>query len=664
MKVNSQLEVFINNCYQEGQKAIQLGLFKQAEQHFSAIIKIDPNILEVRTALAYVYAASKQHAKASSELKLILKSNPNNPQTLFNLANSLYEQKLYADALQYYKTAIELDPNFVNAHIHYGIAYRMLKDHDAAITCLHKALDLDNENARAFHVLGMVYVDIEDYNRALHYLESACGLAPQNADFRVSFASVLEKASLDTEAGYEYHNACEVDPNYLDAFTTYGKYLLKNHRYDEALECIKHAEKLSPKNLNVTDLLGLVYSGMSNTDAAITQYRSALETEPERLSSLIGLSQVYLELGDTTKGIEVCDEIIAIDKNLTKGYIQKASMGKSMPSDGLAEQLLRFTENGSSEDKTKAETHFVLGKIYDDQNNYTQAFKHYTFGNNIKNKSSHYDIERNEANISKLMEIYSADLFKTHQNLGVDSKMPVIIIGMPRSGTTLTEQIISSHPKVIGAGEVMFWSRTPTAMPLRLGTDTPYPECVREISPEQAEDIATMYESTLQKIAGVETNPEHITDKMPHNFIHLGLIALLFPNVKIIHTKRNPIDTCLSIFFQNFNAAHDYASDLSNLGFHYKQYQRIMRHWHEVLPGRILDINYEDTIADPQYWSRKLINHIGLEWDDACLAPHKLERSVKTASHWQVRQPIYKTSVERWKNYEEFLQPLIEALKD
>jgi hypothetical protein len=173
-----------------------------------------------------------------------------------------------------------------------------------------------------------------------------------------------------------------------------------------------------------------------------------------------------------------------------------------------------------------------------------------------------------------------------------------------------------------------------------------------------------MYESTLHKIVGLDANPKHITDKMPHNFLTLGLIAMLFPNVKIIHTKRDPIDTCLSIYFQTFNNAHPYAFDLSNLGFHYKQYKRIMRHWHEVLPGRIMDISYEDTIADPEFWSRKLIDHIGLDWDDACLAPHKLERSVKTASHWQVRQPIYKTSVQRWKNYEQFLGPLIEALKD
>jgi hypothetical protein len=149
---------------------------------------------------------------------------------------------------------------------------------------------------------------------------------------------------------------------------------------------------------------------------------------------------------------------------------------------------------------------------------------------------------------------------------------------------------------------------------------------------------------------------------MPHNFMMIGLIATIFPNAKIIHTKRDPVDTCLSIFFQHFNDNHPYSFDLSNLGFYYRQYERIMQHWHTVLPGRIMDINYADTIADPEYWTRKLISHIGLEWDDACLAPHKLERSVKTPSHWQVRQPIYKTSVQRWKNYESYIQPLIEAL--
>lgn len=649
----------------QGRKAIQLGALGQAELLYLSILKSRPDITEAIASLAYTYTSTKQHAKAEMHLRKLLKLMPNHAQTHINLANSLFEQKQYLEAITHYKAAINLEPKQVDAHINLGFTYRMLKKYDLAISYLHSALDLDKVNAKAFHVLGVIYLDIEDINRALHCLESATELSPDLTEYRVSFAHVLEKAKLYFEAGLQYHKACELNPNYLDSFILYGDYLAKMYRHDEALECYTRAAYLSPKNLDVFDKLGKTYLAMNDIDAATIQYKVALENQPKRLTSLLGLGQVYQELGDTAKGIEISDEIIAIDKSKPDGYLLKSRMKKSKPGDGLAEQLLQFTTNVSAEinDEAKCRTHFALGKIYDDQNNYADAFMHYSIGNHLKNKTLDYNAAADESKFSKLIAIYNAQLFKDFKHLGVESDMPVIIIGMPRSGTTLTEQIISSHKNIIGGGEVEFWGGAPDSIPFRLDTKTTYPECMSEINVKQANDIAKMYEALLLKIAGPNTNPKHITDKMPHNFLHIGLIALLFPNVKIIHTKRDPIDTCLSIFFQRFGNGHPYAFDLSNLGFHYKQYLRIMRHWHELLPGRIMDINYEDTIADPEYWSRKLIDHIGLEWDDACLAPHKLERTVKTASHWQVRQPIYKTSVQRWKNYEEFLQPLIEALK-
>jgi tetratricopeptide (TPR) repeat protein len=650
-------------AYQKGRRALQLGAFEQAEKCFSDIIEIDSNSMEAQASLAFVYAAIKQPEKATLQLKLLLKNNPNHAQTHYNLANSLYEQRLYDEAIQHYQKATKLEPKFVEAHIHCGIAYRMQKNYNAAIASLHQALDLDKANARAFYVLGMVYVDMGDINRALHCLECAAGLAPNQTDYRASFAKILEKGSLDYEAGLQYHLACESNPKHLDSFISYGAFLHKHHRHDEALECVKWAEELAPQNLDIIDQLGNIYKGMNNTEAALSQFKAALKVEPKRLSSLTGMEHVYLETGKLDDAIAVCDEIIAIDTALPTGYLLKARVKKSKANDGLAECLIKFAEQNDLDEETRIIANFNLGKIFDDQNNYEQAFKYYTKGNALKNKEISYSTEAEEAKFSKLIEVFNTDLFIEHK-LGVESNFPVVIVGMPRSGTTLTEQIISSHPNVVGAGEVIFWGKAPFALPLRLGTGTAYPDCIVEMTAEQAKDIASMYETTLQNISGSGTKPKHITDKMPHNFLNLGLIALLFPNIKIIHTKRNPIDTCLSIFFQNFNKAHPYAFNLSNLGFHYKQYQRIMRHWHEVLPGRIMDINYEDTISDPEYWSRKLIDHIGLDWDEACLAPHKLERSVKTASHWQVRQPIYKTSVQRWKNYEEFLGPLIEALKD
>lgn len=663
-QLSQQQQKNISESFQLGQRAMQLELYSQAEKHFLTVLKICPNIVEAQNALAFAYAAGKQHSKACAQFSVVLKTNANHAHTHHNLANSLYELGLYDEAVRHYQTALRIDPTLVNSHIHCGIAFHKQRNYEAAITSLHQALSLDKANARAFHILGVIYAETGDYNLALHCLESATGLAPEQAEYRVCFANVLEKASLDYEAGMQYHLCCEASPHYLDGFTLYGAYLLKHHRYDEALECFVHAEQLAPQNLDVLSQLGLTYAGMGNTDAALEKFNGALEKDPNSLLILGDMGQTYLQAGRISAANEIANQMIGIDNKQPNGYLLQANLKKSTPDDGLAKNLVTISSGDDLDNVTRINSYFALGKIFDDHKNYVDAFKYYAAGNALKNQTLHYPKEVDEVKFSKLIEAFSADFLLEHRNLGAGSKLPVVIVGMPRSGTTLTEQIISSHPNVIGAGEVGFWDGAPDSVPLRLGTKSPYPECIHEMIPEQANMIAAMYETMLRKIAGPTTKPVHITDKMPHNFLHIGLIALLFPNVKIIHTKRDPIDTCLSIFFQNFAGSHSYAFDLSNLGFHYKQYLRIMRHWHEVLPGRIMDINYEDTITDPEFWSRKLIGHIGLEWDDACLAPHKLERSVKTASHWQVRQPIYKTSVQRWKNYEGFLGPLIEALKD
>ena len=653
----------INENFQHGQQALQLGMHSRAEKCFSDVLKINPTIVEAQNALAYIYTVTKQYAKASAQLKHILKFTPNQAQTHHNLANSLYEEKLYDEAISHYQTAIQLAPKFVDAYIHCGIAHRMQKNYDTAIQMLHQALHIETTNAKAFHVLGMVYVDIEDYPRALECLENASGLAPKYAEFRVSFASILAKAGLDYEASIQYHQACETDPKHVDGFVAYGKFLQEQRRYDEALECLQHASQLAPKDLSILDQLGHTYLGMGNAEAAIAQFNAILLKQPKRIASLSGLEHAYQETGKLDKAISICDEMIAIDANETIGYLRKSRVIKSKVDDGLAEQLLKFIKQENLADEQKIHLNFALGKVFDDHNNYPQAFKYYAAANTIKNESCNYSIEADKAKFSALIAAFNADFIKQHQHLGVASNMPVIIVGMPRSATTLTEQIISSHPEVQAAGEVVFWDKAPESMPLRLNATTPYPRCVADMLPQQASDIAAMYESTLRKIVASDSHPKHITDKMPHNFLQLGLIALLFPNAKIIHTKRDPMDTCLSIFFQNFSAGHSYAFNLEHLGHHYRQYQRIMQHWHAVLPGRIMDIHYADTVADPEYWSRQLIAHIGLDWDDACLTPHKLERSVKTASHWQVRQPIYKTSVERWRHYEEFLAPLKQVLE-
>jgi len=641
---------------------MQMGMFGRAEKFFADIIKIAPEIIEAQNALALTYAATKQHDKAAAQFKIILKSKPNDAHTHHNLANTLYELSQFEEAIQHYQAALKINPNLVDSNIHCGIAYRAIKNYDEAIKCLHQALNLNNKSARAFHILGVIYAELNDYPRTLECLQNASGLAPMDADINISYADMLAKVDLNGNAATKYMEICNQHPNLLKAFSLFGKHLIGMRYYDEALQCYDRLEQLGAKGVDTLDDIGHIYLGMGNVEAALDKFNSALAIEPKRLSSLTGLEQTYQSAGKVSDAIKICDEIISTHSNLPNGYLLKSRVLKSKVNDGIAEGLLKFLKQDNLSEPSIIDINFSLGKIYDDRNNYEQAFHHYALANKIKNQSFNFSHEESEADFTKLIEIYNAQFFKKYQGYGIDSKVPILIIGMPRSATTLTEQIISSHPNVSGAGEVDFWGDTINSLHYTLNSTSSYPECVNDMLPAHAKEIAAMYESTLHKIVGANSNPVHITDKMPHNFLIIGLIATLFPNAKIIHTKRDPVDTCLSIFFQHFNDSHPYSFDLSNLGFYYKQYERIMHHWHTVLPGRIMDINYADTIADPEYWTRKLISHIGLEWDDACLAPHKLERSVKTASHWQVRQPIYKTSVQRWKNYEQYIQPLIDAL--
>jgi hypothetical protein len=242
--------------------------------------------------------------------------------------------------------------------------------------------------------------------------------------------------------------------------------------------------------------------------------------------------------------------------------------------------------------------------------------------------------------------------------------MPIFIFGMPRSGTTLVEQIIASHPNVYGGGELQFFNQMDQNLVSILKSNERYPECMHFIDNQTAYDMAELYIKKTREIVGLSKDYIRISDKNPFNFYHLGLISLLFPKASFIHCQRHPLDTCISIYFQHFLAGNYFAYDLRELGQYYLEYLKLMNHWREVLTISIFELKYEDIVQHQEDVSRKLIEFCGLEWDSACLDFYKKERPVFTASNWQVRQPIYTASCGRWQNYEQFLNPLKELLAD
>lgn len=656
-----QIQQF-QNMLAAAQQARRSGKNEQAEGMFRGILKQAPEVWDVRHQLAMLLASTGRAAEAAKHFRLIVKANPAYAPGHANLANALAESGQLDEAATEFRRAISLAPALLGARIALGETLRRAKRHDEAVEAYKAALDQDKMSHAAFHGLGLVYRDLDDLPRALECFEHAVGLAPRNVEYRMNFGAALRRYELDALSAEQLYEAVMLKPDWLEAVVLLGDVLQQLRRFDEARECFERAQQLKPGEPELAERIGYVYLEMGDTEHALDEFASVLAQHPDRFKARLGKGRAFMMAGNSSAAAQTLETLVADCPEEAVSYFYLAGSRKFSADDPLIGPLQAFADKTPDDAPAAISLNFALGKIYNDCQQWDDAWRHYVRGNRLRNAKYDYRAEEQEARFDALMSVFNREFMDAHRSLGVQNQLPVQIVGMPRSGTTLTEQIISSHPQVIGAGEVVFWGRAYHDVPHTLHTREPYPECMTIMSPEHSKEITDRYLSQLRKIAGPGTNPARITDKMPHNFVHLGLIALLFPNAPIIHCKRDAMDNCLSIFFQNFGGDHPYAYDLENLGHHHRQYERLMAHWHEVLPGRIMDINYEDTIADPEYWSRKLIEHVGLEWDDACLAPHKLERTVKTASHWQVRQPIYKTSVARWKNYEKHLGPLKEAL--
>jgi hypothetical protein len=297
--------------------------------------------------------------------------------------------------------------------------------------------------------------------------------------------------------------------------------------------------------------------------------------------------------------------------------------------------------------------HFALGKICDDQRDFATAFRHYDAANRLERRHARFDRAAHARAVDAAIKTFTTDFFASRAALGSASSRPVFIIGMPRSGTTLVEQILARHSRVFGAGELEFWMRQYA----RLGVSS-----IVQLDRDRSSALAAAY---LAELEGLDASADFVTDKMPHNFLCLGLVHLVFPSARIVHCRRNPVDTCLSIYFQKFTRAHGYASDLDDLAFYYREYLRLMDHWRAVLPSAILhEVRYEDLVTHQEATSRALLAELEWTWEDRCLDFHSSDRRVATPSDWQVRQPIYRDSLDRWRRYAPYIAPLLPLADD
>jgi Tfp pilus assembly protein PilF len=462
------------------------------------------------------------------------------------------------------------------------------------------------------------------------------------------------------EAELLLRNALAVEKANPTLYLHLGIVLIEQGRIKEASAALDKALSLHPESPEVFNLMGRAAFMRGAPNAALTHYRHAVELKPDFSDAYNGMGNALHALGRFREAVDAYSSAIALEPTNMRTYVNLADAKNFVENDPhlLAMEALA---SGDCPPEQQMYLHFSLGKAYADINDYPRAFAHLMQGNASKRAQVAYNGAATEALFEQTQAVFTSALIRKKARHGDPSHLPVFVVGMPRSGTSLIEQILASHPRVHGAGELTTLEDVISA--IRAPDDfVPFPDFVPRLKPPCVKQIGTRYLREMRRIASTDTT--RVINKMPSNFLFLGLIHMALPNARIIHAVRDPIDTCLSCFSKLFTRGHNYTYDLAELGRYYRSYQELMAHWYRVLPpGPILDVRYEEMVADLEGVARRIVAHCGLNWNERCLAFYQTDRPVRTPSAMQVRQPIYSDAVGRWRADEALLRPLLTELR-
>ena len=597
-------------------------------------------------------------AGAERHLRALLAIQPDYFPACWQLGLVLAQQGALTDAETALRSAVKLDAGHAQAHCDLGVVLRSLGQLQEAEHCFRQSVRLA-PNTLAPHIhLGSLLLDTGNPVAAQQVLEQAVGIDDRNPWAHYYLGLALEQTGRIDEAISTLERAVACDATQFAPHVALGKLWVNKGESGPAVAHFKRWVELAPDSPEALCELGSVHLSRWEFTEADRCYNAAMKLAPGHpipVSGKVGVLERQRKFEEAWALITPYIKQDAVSPELVGGYAALSHrFGKARHACELIEKVVE--KPGTLSDSAQRFLHHQAGDLYDRLEEYDKAFDHYRRGNELNP-----DRSASPEGLEKLVDglIATFDLRQLPQitQAGNNDNLPVFILGMPRSGTTLMEQIIASHPNAHGAGELWQMTQLVNRLPQTLGAPA-YPECMVKADRKNMDRLANGYLDVLHEKGG---DALRVTDKMPHNFMHLGVIDRLFPGARVIHCVRNPVDTCLSCYIQAFSGS-GYTSDLKQLGHYYRQYQRLMAHWKSVLNIPILDVQYEELIADQEGWTRKVIDFIGLEWDDATLDFHRTKRKVATASYNQVTRPIYTRSVARWRHYQRHLGPLFEAL--
>jgi tetratricopeptide (TPR) repeat protein len=580
------------------------------------------------------------------------------------LGESLMAMQQPAKAAESFHCARTIKPDFVDAHFKLGNALAVQDRFSEAIEAYQRVVALRPQFSEAHANLGFTLMSAGNYTQAEAHLREALRSHPNSAPIHNALGVVLYGQSRMAEAAQNFHRLTTLLPNDAEAHANLGNALREMGSYPEAEASYRRSIALNDKYpRGHFDLAGLLYLQERYVEAE-QSYRRALELKPDYVEACNNLGRSIRRQGRLDEARECFEAAMVIDPDTVETYFNLASLRTFTEAHPEPERLEKLAKKlPFLGENTRIRYWFALGKMREDLKRHDDAFAAYAEGNRLKYAQIAPDESAKAALVANMRSVFDERFFASRPVMPASSlRTPIFIVGMPRSGTSLIEQILSIHPNVHGAGELP--DLESVIFPLAKENGKPaeyYPEVAAELSPEALLRLGDAYIERVWKLAPQAT---HITDKMMSNFVHVGMIRVMFPNAKIIHAMRDPMDSCFSCYATLFAKSNlEFAYDLGSLGRYYCRYIELMKHWQQVLPaGSILELRYEDMVADTERQARRLLDYLELPWDPQCLNFHESKRVVKTASAAQVRRPIYKSSVARWKHYESQLGPLLELV--
>jgi tetratricopeptide (TPR) repeat protein len=678
-----------------GVLALQTGNARLAVERIVRAIAFASNA-DFYSHLGEAYRQLGDAERAIQACRAALLTDPRHVGALNNMSIALMEHGKTSEARDMLAEAVRLCPGFAAAHNNLGNALRLLGDRNGAVAGFRRAVEADPAYGEAHSNLGQLLLERLEVSSALEHCRRAVALLPNLPQAHNNLGNALREAGNLEEAKRSYAHALRLDPRNAMILGNIGQALEEDGRLDEALTWYDRALQADPSSARTYANLASCLAEHERMVEARTAYEEALRHDPNWAEANAGLAGILRDEGDYEQALALCRKAIAAKPELAAAHAGMAQAYTELGRFEEAERALRDAiccdpENGGTYGSLAAllrrhlpdedleqmhrlaatvvrksrllPLHFGLAQALDERGEFAEAAAHAEKGNALQQErwlrqGRDYDPEQHRAFVEQICETFTPEFFERSRGLGVDTQLPIFILGLPRSGTTLVEQILASHSQVHAAGELPLAGECFEALPRICGITAAPLECVNHLDEKSSREAARCY---LDGLSRLSSEKSRITDKMPDNYLHVGFLHLLFPQARIIHCRRDLRDIAVSCWLTSFRSIR-WASKEEHIAERIQEYLRITEHWRRVLPNRMLEVQYEEIVENPEAVVRRMLDWLGLDWEDACLKFHESPRPVRTASVVQVREPVYRRSVGRWNGYDQFLRKLFDNL--